>query len=165
MTVHQPLDLGEVRRQLRLAIEAAKREAAAHRLEADEAAKSFESVLEQVAVPLFRQFTSALRAEGLLFRVVTPAGSVRIEAERSADNFLELALDTSKRPVATLLRRGYTRGHHIHADDRVVAEGPDLSAVTPARLLAALMDAVRVCSLGQISEAFFEVGGQYRRNV
>jgi len=29
----------------------------------------------------------------------------------------------------------------------------------------ALMDAVRVCSLGQISEAFFEVGGQYRRNV
>ena len=29
----------------------------------------------------------------------------------------------------------------------------------------ALMDAVRVCSLGQISAAFFEVGGQYRRNV
>jgi methylmalonyl-CoA mutase len=29
----------------------------------------------------------------------------------------------------------------------------------------ALMDAVRVCSLGQISDAFFEVGGRYRRNV
>ena len=28
----------------------------------------------------------------------------------------------------------------------------------------ALMDAVRVCSLGQISQAFFEVGGQYRRS-
>ncbi len=28
-----------------------------------------------------------------------------------------------------------------------------------------LMDAVRVCSLGQITSAFFEVGGQYRRNV
>ncbi|MEX5708546.1 methylmalonyl-CoA mutase family protein [Parafrankia sp. FMc6] len=28
-----------------------------------------------------------------------------------------------------------------------------------------LMDAVRVCSLGQISAAFFEVGGQYRRNI
>ncbi len=28
-----------------------------------------------------------------------------------------------------------------------------------------LMDAVRCCSLGQISDAFFEVGGQYRRNV
>jgi methylmalonyl-CoA mutase len=28
-----------------------------------------------------------------------------------------------------------------------------------------LMDAVRVCSLGEISNALFEVGGQYRRNM
>jgi methylmalonyl-CoA mutase len=32
-------------------------------------------------------------------------------------------------------------------------------------MFAALMDAARVCSLQQITEAFFEVGGQYRRNV
>jgi len=32
-------------------------------------------------------------------------------------------------------------------------------------VFAALMDAVRSCSLGQITTAFFEVGGQYRRNV
>jgi methylmalonyl-CoA mutase len=29
----------------------------------------------------------------------------------------------------------------------------------------ALMAAARVCSLGQLTEAFFEVGGQYRRNM
>ena len=28
-----------------------------------------------------------------------------------------------------------------------------------------LMDAVRVCSLGQITTALFEVGGQYRRSM
>ena len=28
-----------------------------------------------------------------------------------------------------------------------------------------LMDAVRYCSLGQITNALFEVGGQYRRNM
>ena len=28
-----------------------------------------------------------------------------------------------------------------------------------------LMDAVRVMSLGQVTELFFEVGGKYRRNV
>jgi methylmalonyl-CoA mutase len=28
-----------------------------------------------------------------------------------------------------------------------------------------LMQAVRVCSLGQITQALFEVGGQYRRNM
>jgi methylmalonyl-CoA mutase len=32
-------------------------------------------------------------------------------------------------------------------------------------VFAVLMDAARVCTLGQITEAFFEVGGQYRRNV
>jgi methylmalonyl-CoA mutase len=28
-----------------------------------------------------------------------------------------------------------------------------------------LMEAVRVCSLGQITAALFEVGGQYRRSM
>ncbi|MSQ57074.1 MAG: methylmalonyl-CoA mutase [Limnohabitans sp.] len=32
-------------------------------------------------------------------------------------------------------------------------------------IFAVLMDAVRCCSLGQITHAFFEVGGQYRRNM
>jgi methylmalonyl-CoA mutase len=32
-------------------------------------------------------------------------------------------------------------------------------------VFAELMDAARVCSLQQITEAFFEVGGEYRRNV
>jgi len=27
------------------------------------------------------------------------------------------------------------------------------------------MDAVRCCSLGQVTSALFEVGGQYRRNM
>jgi methylmalonyl-CoA mutase len=28
-----------------------------------------------------------------------------------------------------------------------------------------LMEAVKYCSLGQITEALFEVGGEYRRNM
>ena len=32
-------------------------------------------------------------------------------------------------------------------------------------IFAELMNAVRYCSLGQITQAFFEVGGQYRRNM
>ncbi len=38
-------------------------------------------------------------------------------------------------------------------------------AVEGGNTFAVLMDAVRVCSLGQITQAFFEVGGQYRRNM
>ena len=32
-------------------------------------------------------------------------------------------------------------------------------------VFAVLMDAVRVCSLGQITQTLFEVGGKYRRNM
>jgi methylmalonyl-CoA mutase len=39
------------------------------------------------------------------------------------------------------------------------------SAVAGENVFAVLMDAARVCSLQQVTEAFFEVGGQYRRNV
>jgi methylmalonyl-CoA mutase len=34
-----------------------------------------------------------------------------------------------------------------------------------ANVFEVLMDAVRVCSLGQITSALFEVGGQYRRSM
>ncbi|MCR4514191.1 fused isobutyryl-CoA mutase/GTPase IcmF [Aeromicrobium sp. 50.2.37] len=39
------------------------------------------------------------------------------------------------------------------------------AAVEGDNVFAVLMDAARVCSLQQVTEAFFEVGGQYRRNV
>ncbi len=39
------------------------------------------------------------------------------------------------------------------------------SATSGENVFAELMDAARVCSLQQVTEAFFEVGGQYRRNV
>jgi methylmalonyl-CoA mutase len=38
-------------------------------------------------------------------------------------------------------------------------------AMDGGNVFAELMNAVRCCSLGQISDAFFTVGGQYRRNV
>ena len=39
------------------------------------------------------------------------------------------------------------------------------AVIADANVFEVLMDAVRVCSLGQITNALFEVGGQYRRNM
>ncbi|MEO6895066.1 MAG: methylmalonyl-CoA mutase family protein, partial [Caldimonas sp.] len=39
------------------------------------------------------------------------------------------------------------------------------AVIADANVFEVLVDAVRVCSLGQITEALFEVGGQYRRNM
>lgn len=38
-------------------------------------------------------------------------------------------------------------------------------ATSDANIFDELMHAARVCSLGQLTDAFFEVGGQYRRNM
>ena len=39
------------------------------------------------------------------------------------------------------------------------------AAINNENMFAELMEATKVCSLGQITEALFEVGGQYRRNM
>jgi methylmalonyl-CoA mutase len=39
------------------------------------------------------------------------------------------------------------------------------AVVKDENVFEVLMDAVRVCSLGQITHALFDVGGQYRRNM
>ncbi len=39
------------------------------------------------------------------------------------------------------------------------------AVITNQNVFDVLMDAVRVCSLGQITNALFEVGGQCRRNM
>jgi methylmalonyl-CoA mutase len=54
---------------------------------------------------------------------------------------------------------------------RNVGEAPAMlerlrqAVIRDENVFAVLMDAVRVCSLGQITHALFEVGGQYRRNM
>jgi isobutyryl-CoA mutase len=54
----------------------------------------------------------------------------------------------------------------VHSADAVTALDRLRSvAASDGNVFGELMAAARVCTLGQITEAFFEVGGQYRRNV
>ncbi|MBK6882712.1 MAG: hypothetical protein IPH05_07190 [Flavobacteriales bacterium] len=39
------------------------------------------------------------------------------------------------------------------------------AAIKNENMFAVLMEATKYCSLGQLTEAMFEVGGQYRRNM
>jgi len=56
--------------------------------------------------------------------------------------------------------------HESHRDEAPAAiANLQGAAMQGGNVFDALMTAVRSCSLGQISDAFFEVGGQYRRNV
>ena len=56
--------------------------------------------------------------------------------------------------------------HEAHSGASKAALDEVKQAVTAGENgFEALMDAVRTCSLGQLTDAFFEVGGQYRRNT
>ncbi|HEY0934109.1 MAG TPA: fused isobutyryl-CoA mutase/GTPase IcmF, partial [Trebonia sp.] len=61
------------------------------------------------------------------------------------------------------------RVHRFQAEHTVEARAALQALQDTARaggnVFAVLMEAARVCSLQQVTEAFFEVGGQYRRNV
>ena len=56
--------------------------------------------------------------------------------------------------------------HALHREEAPVALAQLREAAhSGGNVFASLMDAVRVCSLGQITDAFFDVGGQYRRGM
>jgi methylmalonyl-CoA mutase len=56
--------------------------------------------------------------------------------------------------------------HRKHAKDApAMLERLQQAVIANENAFAVLMDAVRVCSLGQITHALFEVGGQYRRSM
>jgi len=77
---------------------------------------------------------------------------------------LELARSTDEEKQNQLKR--LDEFHAIHA-----AEAPAMlnklqqAVINNGNVFEVLMEAVRVCSLGQITSALFEVGGQYRRSM
>jgi isobutyryl-CoA mutase len=77
---------------------------------------------------------------------------------------LELARSTDEEKQSQLKRLA-----DFHA--RNAGESPAMlkrlqqAVIENKNVFDVLMDAVRVCSLGQITDALFEVGGQYRRNM
>jgi len=77
---------------------------------------------------------------------------------------LELARSTEEEKQSQLQR--LEAFHARHADKApVMLKALQQAVIDDRNVFAVLMDAVRVCSLGQITSALFEVGGQYRRNM
>src|SRR5690606_26860937 len=77
---------------------------------------------------------------------------------------LELARATEQEKESQLKRVHDFRTTHRDEAARAIARLKE-AAINGDNVFEVLMDAARVCSLQQVTEAFFEVGGQYRRNV
>ena len=77
---------------------------------------------------------------------------------------LVLARSTDAEKQSQLQRLADFRQRHA-ADAPAMLERLQRVAIDGGNVFEVLMDAVRCCSLGQITEALFEVGGQYRRSM
>ncbi|HNW00977.1 MAG TPA: methylmalonyl-CoA mutase family protein [Burkholderiaceae bacterium] len=77
---------------------------------------------------------------------------------------LELARSTDDEKQSQLKR--LASFHAKHADESsAMLKRLQKAVIDNQNVFEVLIDAVRVCSLGQITSALFEVGGQYRRNM
>ena len=85
-----------------------------------------------------------------------------VEDEEPQTIELARATETEKQGQLTRVREFQTT-HSSEAAEAISRLKE--AAVTGENVFAVLVDAARVCSLQQVTDAFFEVGGQYRRNV
>ena len=82
----------------------------------------------------------------------------------STPHKVELARSTEEEKQSQLQR--LADFHARHADNAPTALAKlRQTVIDDGNVFAELMNTVRVCSLGQITNALFEVGGQYRRSM
>ena len=77
---------------------------------------------------------------------------------------IELARSTEEEKQSQLTRLADFHQRHANVAPQALA-ALQQAAINDENVFAKLMEAARVCSLGQITTALFEVGGQYRRSM
>ncbi len=84
--------------------------------------------------------------------------------EDAAAQTIELARSTSEEKESQLARLADFHAHHA-GESPAMLKRLQQAVIANQNVFEVLMDAVRCCSLGQITNALFEVGGQYRRSM
>ena len=87
-----------------------------------------------------------------------------LNPEGKQDYEIELARSSEAQKQNQISRLRKFQATHAH-DSAAVLERVRLAAINNDNIFEELVNAVRYCSLGQITNALFEVGGQYRRNM
>jgi hypothetical protein len=136
------VEVSEVRRQLKHAIDRAKARSQQRRQQVADAERTYAAFLEEVAAPTTRMVANVLKAEGYLFTVSTPSSGLRLASDRGRDDYVEFELDGggAKPTVVGRIRR--TRGSRTIEDERPVKAGAAPQDLTEEDVLAFLVDAL-----------------------
>jgi hypothetical protein len=134
------IETSELRKRVRASIDQSRRAAAARRVQIDAAAAAYNELLENTAAPLAHMLANALRAEGYNFGVFTPNGGLRIASAKSADDFIEFALDTSEPEPSVILRVNQSRGRRVVQHERAIKGRTPIDRLTEEDVLQALLE-------------------------
>jgi hypothetical protein len=125
------MDVSDLRKRILRALDDARKQSAARRQAADRVAADYEHFLSGIAVPLFRQASTVLRAEAQEFTAHTPAGSVRLASDRAANDFIELELDATAPDPHVIGRTSVDRGRKgVVVEERPIAPGKTVAELT-----------------------------------
>lgn len=125
-----------------MAIETARARRAERRTRTDDAVRAYEAFLPAIAVPAFHSVANALTGEGHRFNVITPAGTVRLSPERSAEDFIELSLDTDRERPSVVVRSARGRGRRMVSSERMLREDLPIEELAEEDVIAAVIDEV-----------------------
>ena len=137
------MDVALIRKRLKSEIDLARRTAAERRERSKAATRAYETFLEEIAVPTFRQMSNVLRAEGIPFEVQTPLGGVRLVSDRSRDDVISLELDSTQDPPQVMLSSMRTWGSRVLQTERAVKERTAIERITHDDLLERVLEELR----------------------
>jgi hypothetical protein len=117
------VEVSQVKRRLKTAIDASRERAQRRRQLVSEAQRAFDTFLADVATPVARQLANVMKSEGYAFTVFTPGDSLRLASDRSRDDFIEVTLDTSSEKPEVIGRISQQRGSRTIDEEVPVKRG------------------------------------------
>jgi hypothetical protein len=136
------LEVSQVNKRVRSAIEDAKAKAQARRNAAASADKAYAAFLETVATPIARQVANALKVAGVGFTLGTPGGGLRLAADRGRDDYVEIVLDTTGELPQAAGRVSVTRGSRTIVETLPIKAGTAIGELTEEDVLEFLVRAL-----------------------
>jgi hypothetical protein len=137
------MDVALIRKRLRTEIEQARRTAAERRERARSATEAYQTFLDEMAIPTFRQIANVLRAEGIQFDVQTPSGGVRLVSDRNRDDLIEIELDTTHDPPQVTVSSKRTWGSRLVLNERAVKDRTSIERLTEDDVLDRVIEELR----------------------
>jgi hypothetical protein len=136
-------DVAHLRKRVKAAIDAARREDAARRSRAADAARAFDTFLETVAVPAVRQVAMTLKAEGVPVEVMTPSGGVRLVSERRRGDAIAIALDSASDPPQPIVSITRVRGSRSLMSERAIRLDTPIASLTEDDVIEMLLEELK----------------------